>query len=201
MNWLVSLLLAVLWLWLLRVLKNAELNFWRFLVGCVGLFLLMMVNLQPILTMPMARCVSAIAGIVGTLTGTFTAYFKYGIIFITSAAGSMTMKIDMECSGIIEIMVFLALLVFFDVYRPHEKLMIGILGTIYLILCNTLRITLICLALHFIGPEAYYVMHTFVGRIIFYLLSILMYFFVFTKPQIQRIKVGNFRYEHTENTD
>lgn len=201
MNWFISALLILPWLWLLHVLKKAELYFWRFLAGCVGLFLFMMVNLQPLLTMPLARCVSAIAGTVGTLTGTFTSYFKYGIIFITSVAGSMTMKIDMECSGIIEIMVFISLLAFFDVYRPHEKLMIGILGTIYLILCNTLRITLICLSLHFIGPGAYYVMHTFVGRIIFYLLSILMYFFVFTKPQIQRIKVGNFRYEHTENSD
>lgn len=85
----------------------------------------------------------------GDITGAFTAYFKYGIIFIHTGASSMTLLIDFECSGIIEIMAFLSLLIFFNVYNWSEKLMIGIGGFCYIMLCNVLRIVMICLAVHF----------------------------------------------------
>ena len=106
----------------------------------------------------------------------------------------MTLLIDFECSGIIEIMAFLSLLIFFNVYNWSEKLMIGIGGFCYIMLCNVLRIVMICLAVHFLGMSAYYVFHTFIGRIFFYVLSVYLYFYVFTKPQIVKMKVGNFSY-------
>ena len=186
--------LAAVWLYLLRVLSRAKLPFWHFLLGSMGLFVILMIVLQPVLTMPLARAVSALAGVVGSLTGTFEAYFKYGIIFIQMPVGSLTLKVDFECSGIIEIMAFLCLLAFFPVYKTHEKLIVGLLGSAYIIVFNPQRIVLICLASHFYGIEVYFLMHTFVGRLFFYGLSILLYFYVFTKPQIVRMKVGNFSY-------
>ena len=195
MRYVLLLLAMILWLYILHVLTRAKLNFWRFIVGSMGMFVLMMVGLQPLLTEPLARCVSALAGVVGTLTDTFTTYFKYAIIFIDMAGSSMTLKIDLECSGIIEIMAYISLLSFFNVYELREKLIVGVVGTAYLVVCNAARIAIICLSLHFVGPEVYYVMHTFVGRIFFYVMSILLYFYVFTKKQVQRIKVGNFTYE------
>jgi exosortase family protein XrtG len=197
MKLLLIVVLALAWLYLLRVLRRAELPFWTFLTGSMGIFLLLMVTVQPVLTQPLARAVAALAGVFGSLTGTFTAYFKYGIIFVPSAAGAMTLRIDFECSGIIEIMAFLSLLAFFRVYQPHEKLVIGLIGTAYIMLANALRIVLICLALHWFGTTVYYVMHTFVGRLLFYALSILLYFYVFTRPQVIRTRVGSFSYDRS----
>lgn len=189
-----------LWLYLLHALNRAGLPFWRFLLGSVGLFIALMVLVRPALTMPLARAVSSLAGIVGTLTGTYTAYFKYGIMFIESTAGSLTLQVDFECSGIIEIFAFLSLLAFFPVYERNEKFTVGVVGTAYIVLCNAARITLICLAAHFWGAGVYYVMHTIVGRLFFYGMSILLYFYVFTKPQVIQIKVGSFTYGRNEKT-
>lgn len=192
-----AVILAVaVWMYLLHVLNRARLPFWHFLVGSTGLFIALMFLLQPILTMPMARLVSALAGIVGTLTGSFAAYFKYGILFIEVAEGSLTLQVDFECSGIIEIFAYLSLLAFFPVYKRHEKFVVGVVGTAYIVVCNAVRVTLICLAAHIWGAGVYYVMHTFVGRIFFYAMSILLYFYVFTKPQVVQIKVGSFTYGH-----
>lgn len=193
-----TLLAAGVWLYLLHVLRRAELPFWRFLLGSVGLFLFLMVVAQPVLTMPLARAVSSLAGVVGTLSRTFTAYFKYGIMFIETAEGSLTLQVDFECSGVIEIFAFLSLLAFFPVYERNEKFTVGVVGTAYIIVCNATRITLICLATHFWGTEVYYVMHTIVGRLFFYGMSILLYFYVFTRPQVIQIKVGSFTYGHSE---
>ena len=63
------------------VLTRAKLYAWKFMWGSFGLFLIMMITIRPVLTMPLARCVSALAGVVGSVTGAFTSYFKYGIIF------------------------------------------------------------------------------------------------------------------------
>lgn len=200
MNPFLGILIVAVWLYLLNVLSRAKLEFWRYLCGSMGLFILMMVFVRPLLTMPLARCVAALAGIIGNLTNTFTAYFKYGIIFIITEAGSMTLQIDFECSGIIEIMAFLALLVFFRVYTVYERIVVGVLGTAYIMICNALRITLICEAVHFFGTSAYFVAHTFIGRIFFYAMTVILYFYVFTRSHIIQMKVGNFTYGNNKPT-
>lgn len=187
-------ILVLVWLYLLSVLKRGQLHFWRFIVGSMGAFLILMISLQEKLTEPLARAVAALAGIVGTLTGGYAAYFKYGIIFITSKAQSMTLTVDYECSGIIEMIAFLSLLWFFDVYSRYEKVIVSLIGIVYLMVANALRITIICFSVHFFGISAYYIVHSFVGRIFFYALSVLLYFYVFTKPQVIHMKVGNFSY-------
>lgn len=187
-------IIVALWIYGLNVLSRAKLEFWRYILGALGMFLIGMVVLSDYLIMPLARIVAAMAGLIGNFTDSFIAYFKYGIIFITADTGSMTLQIDLECSGVIEMLAFLSLLVFFRVYSVYERIIVGVLGTVYIMVCNALRITLICEAVHMWGIDAYYVSHTFIGRIFFYILTIILYFYVFTKPQIIQMKVGNFTY-------
>ncbi len=194
----VTIILVLVWLYVLHLLTKSQLSFWRFLVGSAGTFVFGMVWIRPYLTHPLAQVVAAISGIVGQITGFYSTYFKYGVIFVNTVMGdSMTLVIDFECSGILEIMAFLSLLIFFRAYTKTEKLIVGSVGTLLLILFNALRITIICLMIHFGGTSLYYVAHTFVGRIVFYVLSIAMYFYVFTRTQVIRQKVGGFKYGHT----
>lgn len=186
--------LAVVWWYLLRVMDRAELNFWHFVLGSGGLFIFLIVLVQPILTKPLGQVVAAIAGLFGALTHTFAAYFRYSVLFIQAAEGAMTLQIDFECSGVIEILAFLSLLMFFRVYNRNQRVVIGLLGTIGIILANVLRIIVICEIIYFGGAKVYYVAHSLIGRFIFYGLSVLLYFYVFTKPQIVSMKVGNFKY-------
>lgn len=186
--------LAVVWWYLLRVMDRAELNFWHFALGSGGLFIFLIILVQPVFTKPLGQVVAAIAGLFGSVTHTFAAYFRYGVLFIQATGGAMTLQIDFECSGIIEILAFISLLAFFRVYTRNQRVIIGILGTIGITLANVLRIIVICEIIYFGGPEAYYVSHSLVGRFIFYGLSILLYFYVFTKPQIVSMKVGSFTY-------
>lgn len=176
MKYIVAAVLIGIWIYVLYALKRSKLNFWLFITGSFGLFLILMTMVRPWLTMPLAQCVAAIAGIVGNLTGTYDAYFKYGVLFIQAGTGAVTLRIDLECSGIIEISAFLSLLAFFGVYDISERILVGILGTIYTILGNAFRITLICLMVQAYGTDVYYIAHTFVGRIVFYVLQVLMYF-------------------------
>lgn len=189
-----SILIFFLWLYILYVLTRSQVPAIRFFWGSAGVFIIMMIFLQPVLTKPLAQVVAAIAGEFGKLSGMFSAYFKYGVMFVDSKAGQISLLIDFECSGILEIMAFLSLLIFFQAYSRYERVMVGAIGVVYIILANALRIITICVVIYLFGMPAYYVAHTFVGRIVFYGLSIILYFFVFTKTQIVRQKVGGFSY-------
>ncbi len=197
MIYIVGFIATIIWLYLLHVLKSCKLAAWHFFLGSIGAFILMMTYLRPFLLQPLARTVAAIAGSVGKLTGAFEAYFKYGVIFIDSPQVTITLQIDLECSGILEIMAFVSLLAFFRLYNRNEKIFVGVLGVLGIILANALRIVVICFMIYFGGVNIYYVAHGVVGRLVFYSLSVLLYFYIFTKPQIIRTKVGKFLYGHT----
>lgn len=189
-----GLIFLLVWLYVLCVMHRAQLKAWKFFWGSCGLFILMMILVRPVLTDPLARMVASIAGTLGKVTQMYSSYFKYGVIFISTDAGSISLLIDFECSGILEIMAFIALLAFYEVYSVFERILYSIVGVVYIVLANTLRIFVICMVIHFQGIAAYSVAHTIIGRIIFYTLSVILYFYVFTKGQIRRQKVGGFSY-------
>lgn len=194
MTYLISAAAIALWIWLLHVLKKAGLRFWRYLLGACGLFLIFMIIIRPWAVLPLARLVAAIAGIFGKVTGFYQAYFRYGVIFIESFNGAITVNIDMECSGIIEIAAFVSLLTFYQIYNVPERIYVGIIGTLYTLLSNALRISVICTMIHFLGTDYYYLAHTVVGRIIFYVLQVILYFFVFTRTHVLKMRTGDFAY-------
>ena len=193
-NFTVSIILFIVWIYILFVLYRTDLKFWHYIVGSIGTFIFFMTFFRELVTMPLARIVAALAGIVGDLTGAYHAFYKYGVIFIESFNDSITVRIDLECSGIIEITIFVSLLAFFRVYSIPERVYIGIIGVMYTIFSNAIRRTCICLMIHFFGTNFYYMAHTVIGRIIFYVLQVILYFMVFTKPQVIRTKVGSFSY-------
>ena len=183
-----------LWVWLLRVLRKAGLKFWRYLLGSCGIFLILLILVRPWIVLPLARLIAAIAGIFGKVTGFYQAYYRYGVIFIESLNGAITVNIDLECSGFIEISAFISLLSFYGIYNIPERIYIGVVGTLYTMLTNALRIAVICTMIHFLGTDYYYVAQTIVGRIVFYVLQVILYFFIFTKPHVLKMKTGDFGY-------
>ena len=196
----IFIVLVIIWLLNLRIFYKVKNQAAFITIGMGGLFILMMIFLRPIATMPLARIVAALAGLFGRVTGFFSAFFKYGIIFVETQGGSMTLQIDFECSGIIEIMVYIAILAFFKVYTISERAILSAVGVIYIILANALRIIIIATMIHFGGEQMYYIAHTYVGRIFFYAATVVLYFYVFTKSQVVRMKVGSFSYDK-EKTD
>lgn len=186
--------LLIAWIYLISVLNRAKLHFFKFLVGSVGLFFFMMIILKTYLVSILCTMVAAVSGVIGDATGIFQAFYQYSLILITSGLSTISMYIDYECSGVIEILAFTALLWFFPVFNTLEKIMYNIAGIIWIFISNVFRIFIICVIVHYYGNNSFYFAHTIFGRIIFYVLSIILYFYVFTRSQIKRQKVGNVLY-------
>ncbi|RMD04805.1 exosortase family protein XrtG [Clostridium autoethanogenum] len=186
--------LLIVWIYLITVFTRAKLHFFKFVVGSVGLFFFMMVILQPYLVNMLSRSVAAASGIMGDVTGCYQAFYQYSLILIQSGGSAISMYIDYECSGVIEILAFTALLWFFPLYNTLEKIMYNIIGVVWIFVANIIRIFIICVLVYYYGNNIFYFAHTIFGRIVFYALSIILYFYVFTRSQIKRQKVGNVLY-------
>ncbi len=191
----VVLLLFIAWIYVITVFRRNKLDFLYFITGCAGMFGFLFFLLEPIVTAPLAKFVCYCTGFIGKLLGAFEAFASYGVLFIENENGPVSLYVDFECAGLVEILVYISLITFFGVYKNWEKLFAGIVGVLWIIGCNVLRLTIVCYVIHWFGNEAYYVAHTIVGRIVFYALSIILYFYVFTRRQIRKQKVGDFQYD------
>ncbi len=186
--------LVIVWVYLLTVLHRAKLPFFKFLVGSVGMFLIMMATIQPLITNPLQKAVAASTGLIGNITGMFYSYYQYSLIFIEKGYTAISLYIDYECCGIIELLAFTSLLWFFPLYNSVEKIVINIAGIVWIFISNIIRLTVICTLIYFFGNKIFFFAHAIFGRIIFYILTIILYFNVFTRSQIIRQKVGKFNY-------
>lgn len=185
---------VIVWLYLLSVCERGELTFYHFMVGSIGMFILCMfqsVHYQDHVIAAFVRLLSPI----GINTGMFAGFPEAGAFLIANAQTSMSFYIDLECSGIIEMLVFICLIAFFNVYSVREKFLKGIMGVLMIILFNSIRMLLILTIIYHGGEKYYLISHSIVGRIVFYVLTIILYYRVFTKQQIDRQKVGEFSYE------
>lgn len=187
--------LFVIWIYSLTIFKRKKLEFFHFLVGSIGMFLFSFAVLKNIMTDVLTTLTCYLTGLLGNLLGFFKAYTTHAILFVENMDGPISLYVDFECGGVIEILVFISLISFFSVYKVWEKIWISVAGTVWIMAANIIRLFSICLIINRFGNESYYMAHTIVGRLIFYALSIVLYFYVFTRAQIRRQRVGEFGYD------
>lgn len=187
--------LFAVWIYILSVFKRRQLDFFYFLLGSIGTFLSAFGLFRNVLTDLLTALTCSLAGFLGNLSGIFKAYTSHSILFVENTNGAISLYVDFECGGVIEILVFISLLFFFAVYNLREKICIALIGVVWIIAANIIRLFSICLIINLFGNESYYIAHTIVGRMLFYALSIVLYFYVFTRAQIRRQRIGEFDYD------
>ena len=189
----------LVWIYLLSVFTRGKLYFYQFIWGSVGLFVFMMMWIQPVAIRPLPNLVCSAAGVAGRMTGFYESYSEYSMLFVQHGSEAISLCIDYECSGIIEMMAYVSMLAFFRVYDWMQRIILSVLGCMLIFFANIIRLFVICTTIYYFGNDAYYIAHTIVGRIIFYALSVILYYYIFTKSQIVKQKIGGFHY--AKNTD
>lgn len=189
----------LVWIYLLSVFTRGKLYFYQFIWGSVGLFVFMMMWIQPVAIRPLTNLVCSAAGVAGRMTGFYEPYSEYSMLFVQHGSEAISLCIDYECSGIIEMMAYVSMLAFFRVYDWMQRIILSVLGCMMIFFANIIRLFVIGTTIYYFGNDAYYIAHTIVGRIIFYALSVILYYYIFTKSQIVKQKIGGFHY--AKNTD
>jgi len=195
MFWLIV-LLGGAWLYVLSVLKRIGWSAAYVVLGVVGTFFIIISLANNNVISFLMRLNTSGAGVVGMLTGFYTVAPTLGIIHIVSGQSAINLFITYECSALIELAAYIALVVFFPFFKNlQQRLKLLGFGVIYLLLANMLRVTVTALIIHFLGLPSLIWAHVIVGRLIFYVLTIILYFYVFTRSQVLHIKIGRFDFK------
>lgn len=195
MFWLIV-LLGGAWLYVLSVLKRIGWSAAYVVLGVVGTFFIIISLANNNVISFLMRLNTSGAGVVGMLTGFYTVAPTLGIIHIVSGKSAINLFITYECSALIELAAYIALVLFFPFFKNlQQRLKLLGFGVIYLLLANMLRLTVTALIIHFLGLPSLIWAHVIVGRLIFYVLTIILYFYVFTRSQVLHIKIGRFDFK------
>lgn len=89
----------LIWLYIVWVLGRAKLKFFKYAVGSVGAFVFMLWWIEDLIVLPLMKLVAMVAGFVGEITGLFSSYYQYCMLFIPKNTASMSLYVDFECSG------------------------------------------------------------------------------------------------------
>ncbi|KRK80174.1 exosortase family protein XrtG [Companilactobacillus nodensis] len=176
----------VVWLYMLSVLKRAQLSAFFFIVGSAGLFFILTAISQPYWVWFFTHAVIHGVDLFSHITSWSTVMLKTGLVYITNGNNPVVMSIDYECSGIIETCAFVSLVVFFPMYERKEKVFYAVFGLIFIYLSNVLRLIVVITIVHFAGGQAFFLAHSVIGRLVFYVLVIALYYNVFTYSQLAR---------------
>lgn len=193
-KYIISIILFVIWFYALTVFKRVKQDFFFFIIGSVGAFLFLYVYILPIIQSPVITIDTYLAGKIGELTDTYSYNTEYGILVLNNKGFPLNMYLNMECSGVLEMITFFSMMCFYPAYRIVERAFLCLAGVAGIILANVIRLTSIGLLVNS-GIVSFYTAHVVIGRFIFYILMIIMYFNIFTKRQIVKQKVGEFDYD------
>lgn len=181
---------VMVWGLVFLIFRNSKMYFFKFLTGSVGVFTVGMIFFLPYLDKGLNVLITNALIRLEKITSLFEVFKGNSIISIDTADGIVSMIINYECSGVIEMLVFTSLALFFPFGGITRKSISIIAGNIYIYIANIIRIVFIVIMLKIFGASSYYIVHTLLARILFFALSVLLYYFVFTSTQLKYQKVG-----------
>lgn len=176
---------------ILSIFKNLKMNFYKFLVGSVGLFTICMIFFMKPLESMLINSLNYTLDIIGRGTGWFNVLKSHSILMIKANDGVLSMSINYQCSGIIELLVFSCLIIFFPFLNYKRKIFTLILGNLFLFAANIIRILFIVGVVKVFGIESFGIAHVVLGRILFFIFTVILYYRVFTKGQLANQRVGD----------
>lgn len=174
----------VVWLYALSILKRAQLSAFHFIVGSGGLFFILIALSNPYLVWFFTHAVINGVKWIGNMTGMSTVMNHYGLVHINNPTGPVNMSIDYECSGIIETVAFISLVLFIPLYNKFERVFFSLVGIVWIYVANIIRLLSVIVTVHFGGGDLFFLAHSIIGRLIFYVLVIVLYYDVFTYSQL-----------------
>ncbi len=184
----------LVWLAVLAFLRANRIWIIFFIVGSTGfaLFLIFFGHtflLETGLERTVAVAVHNICNVVGVPTRIFQATPEsIMVMVIRQDIGWTVVQMTIECSGLLEIAVTLGIVLFFPGWPIGRRVFFAVVGAVAVYLANIVRVLIIVEVLHFAGKGSIFIAHTIIGRAVFFVIVLLVYWFTLTNPMLHDIR-------------
>ena len=186
--------LALAWAAAYVFLRRSRAWLLSYVVGAVGFTLIVVYLMRGSVLESAFETAGAVgAHYVGNLIGIPTKVFFNApgtllVLIVYQHSGWTAVEVDIECSGLLESIVFIGLVLFFRGLPFIRKVWYISVGLVFTFLVNLLRIVLIVAMITHFGKDAIYLAHTVVGRAVFFLLVINLYWYTFTRTTMETLR-------------
>lgn len=185
--------IVVLWIALYAFLRRAKAWLMAYMLGTIGFTLLFVYavrgsTVERFIERTTALAAHYLCNAVNIPTRVFfNAPGTLLVLIVYQQIGWTSVEIDIECSGLLEFTVFTGLVLFFHGFSWKYRATVLPLGLLATFAMNIIRIVIIVATIHLGGKSAIYVAHTVVGRAIFFMMVIALYWYVFTRATTSAI--------------
>ncbi len=192
-----GLALALVLLWGLAVMFFRANRIWLpyYLTGSIGLaFIIIFVGratpLQGLMESGVAMSTFLMANLMGIPARIFEADASSLMIFIVGQLvghdnGWTMVRVTVECSSLLETGVISGMVGFYPAWSVRKRLMLVALGVIAAFVANIIRLAVIIWTLQWFGKDSLFIAHTMVGRAVFFVLIIAIFWYIITLPTIR----------------
>jgi exosortase family protein XrtG len=183
--------LFVLWVAGVAFLRRHRVWIAFYLLATVGLVYWVVVagqtfGLELRLAQSVAWAVSGIANAVGVPTRIFEgAPGVLLVLVVAQEVGWTVLQVGVESSGLLEISVLAALLLFYPGWSRARRLQTTLLGSAGIWLANILRMLVIVVMLNRLGKDALVLAHNYAGKALFFVLAIAIFWFLITRTTVR----------------
>lgn len=183
-------------LWVLSVLFFRLNRIWLpyYIVGSVGLaFIFIFIGrataIEPWMQTGVAAGVHIVSGWVGIATKIFQAAPGAILVLVISQDIGWTMlQVTIESSGLLESAVIAGMLLFYPGWSLRKRMAFTIGALLLTYLANVVRLMIIVMTLHNVGKSSLLISHTIIGRAVFFVLVVAIYWYLMTRPTLRSVR-------------
>lgn len=179
------------WVSLIVLLDSLKLKFFKFILGSVGIFFFLVYFGNEVIETKILKSLSFILDIITSRSTSLKVFEEYGMIVIYRSSEVVNFFLDYECTGILEILVFISLVTFYPIYGFVGKVYRIVIGVVYITIVNVIRVLMIVSIVQLFGMRYFFIAHTIIARIIFFIFVVALYYKTFTLEHISKQSVGD----------
>jgi exosortase family protein XrtG len=110
------------------------------------------------------------------------------VLVISQSIGWTMLQVSVESSGLLESCVLVSMVMFYPGWSVRKKCWLILLGLSATFLANVFRLMLITSMLHYLGKDSLLLSHVLVGRLVFFVLVVLIFWAVITLPTLRSVR-------------
>ena len=197
MTWALAATLILAWALVVFFFRANRVWLPYYLLGSVGLaFIVIFVGratpVQGFMETGVALATFGVANAIGIPARIFENDANSLMIFVIGQLvgndqGWTMVRITIECSSLLETGVIGGMVGFYPGWTIRRRIGLVLLGTAATYLANIVRMTVIIGTLHLFGKDSLFVAHTIVGRAVFFVLIIAIFWYIITLPTMRSV--------------
>lgn len=186
--------LAAIWMALVVVLRARRLWLPYYVLAAVGFTLLFLTAARGTVVELALESLTATHGHVAAgWLGIPTLVFHNApgtllVLVVLGQAGWTVIEVGIECSGLLELTALTALLLFYPGLGVARRIQLMSAGLVATYLINVIRLLVIIAFLHWGGRDMMWLAHSVIGRAVFFVLVVAVYWFIFTRAALRTVR-------------